>query len=695
LSEASDAILVTDADLRSPGPRILFANAAFCRLTGYSAEDLIGQSPRLLQGPLTARPVLDELLKELREGRPFRGTATNYRKDGASFKIEWHVFPIRAADGTVSRYLSIHRDVTAVKQFQQSIDQYVERLLDQQTQASARQAALEKANSELQALATTDGLTGAFNHRHFHEQLGKIGGDAKAISLLMVDVDHFKSFNDTFGHPAGDRVLQQVAEALRAVARKSDIVVRYGGEEFAVLMSDSEADPALALAERIRQRVESIGIAERAISVSVGVSTLIGGDGVGRMLLEQADMALYAAKAQGRNRVVHHRHIRASRAIAPTASAWKAPCAPSPAGCLRCESVPCDPGGTSSVLLLGPQDADASNTLRQALGASGFEFLTTGPLFIVPDVRDRLPEIEALFKSRLSPVTQACVSASYVPGGLAGADQIISALLVARPLSELLQNLEHEWVREALSDGWLFSVFHPIIHARTGELFAQEALLRARNPRTQKVLGAGQIINACEKLKLQHQLDQRARQTAILGAGEHVPSNAKVFINFLPNTIYDPAVCLRTTMEAAQRCSLPMSRLVFEVVETEKIPDMDHLRHILDYYRARGVGTAIDDMGAGFSGVDYITSLKPDFVKLDREFVLAAEAKMEDRMRMDQIIAASHQHGASVIAEGIETEAQMKLCVDAGVNFLQGFLFAKPACPPQAVHFPGMLNRAA
>jgi EAL domain-containing protein (putative c-di-GMP-specific phosphodiesterase class I) len=345
--------------------------------------------------------------------------------------------------------------------------------------------------------------------------------------------------------------------------------------------------------------------------------------------------------------------------------------------------------------LLGPQDTDASDTLRQMLDASGFEFSTNGPLFIVHNVRDLLGEIETLLKTRLSPITQASVSASYVPGGLANSDQIMNALLVARPLSELLRNLEHEWIREALSDGWLFSMFQPIIHAKTGEVFAQEALLRARNPRTQKILGAGQIINACEKLNLQHLLDQRARQTAILGAGEHVSSSAKVFINFLPNTIYDPAICLRTTMEAAERCNLPMSRLVFEVVETQKIPDMDHLRHILDYYRARGVGTAIDDMGAGFSGVEYITSLKPDFVKLDRELVLAAQTRAEGRVQMDRIISASHQHGASVIAEGIETEAQMKLCVDAGANFLQGFLFAKPACPPQAVNFPATLKRVA
>ena len=134
---------------------------------------------------------------------------------------------------------------------------------------------------------------------------------------------------------------------------------------------------------------------------------------------------------------------------------------------------------------------------------------------------------------------------------------------------------------------------------------------------------------------------------------------------------------------------------MFEVVETERIPDMDHLRHVLSYYRERGVGTAIDDMGAGFTGVDYITSLRPNFVKLDRELVLTAEETTAGREKMDLLIRASHDHGARVIAEGIETVNQMELCRDAGVDLLQGFLFAKPACPPQRATMPAGRRLAA
>jgi EAL domain-containing protein (putative c-di-GMP-specific phosphodiesterase class I) len=122
---------------------------------------------------------------------------------------------------------------------------------------------------------------------------------------------------------------------------------------------------------------------------------------------------------------------------------------------------------------------------------------------------------------------------------------------------------------------------------------------------------------------------------------------------------------------------------------------MEHLQHILDYYRQRGMGTAIDDMGAGYTGVDYITSLRPNFVKLDREFVLAAESSQEGRDQMQAVITAAHTHGAKVIAEGIETQEQMDLCVRSNVDFLQGFYFAKPACPPMAVTWPAPLRAAA
>ncbi|HEY0195372.1 MAG TPA: diguanylate cyclase [Kofleriaceae bacterium] len=171
---------------------------------------------------------------------------------------------------------------------------------------------LAEANARLAQLAVTDGLTSLYNHRHFHERLSleveRAQRSGASLSLLMLDVDHFKQFNDTFGHPAGDEVLRQLARVLTDARRLNDLVARYGGEEFAVILVDTNKFAAAKLAERIRERVHAHEFADAApragrIGVSIGVATLAD-DGVdAEALVRAADTALYAAKRGGRNRV--------------------------------------------------------------------------------------------------------------------------------------------------------------------------------------------------------------------------------------------------------------------------------------------------------------------------------------------------------------------------------------------------------
>ena len=171
----------------------------------------------------------------------------------------------------------------------------------------ARKTALEVANIRLQSLATTDGLTGLKNQRAFQEALREQFAQAKRslipFAVLLLDVDHFKQYNDTYGHPAGDEVLKQIAALLNKTVRECDIVARPGGEEFCILLPQSDARSALALAERIRETFRAADWPGRSVTASYGISmfapTMTGPE----QLVSEADMAMYHSKEQGRDQV--------------------------------------------------------------------------------------------------------------------------------------------------------------------------------------------------------------------------------------------------------------------------------------------------------------------------------------------------------------------------------------------------------
>jgi diguanylate cyclase (GGDEF)-like protein len=171
-------------------------------------------------------------------------------------------------------------------------------------------AELAAANGRLLALANTDGLTGLPNRRRFDEiyKAECHRGDryARPLSALLVDVDHFKRVNDTYGHPVGDEVLRRVADALKSILRSSDHVARYGGEEFAILAPETGREGASLLAERIRREVEllEIPVGEKLVRITCSVGVAVREGGLSScQLIRRADMALYQAKHSGRNRV--------------------------------------------------------------------------------------------------------------------------------------------------------------------------------------------------------------------------------------------------------------------------------------------------------------------------------------------------------------------------------------------------------
>lgn len=196
--------------------------------------------------------------------------------------------PICNEEGDVIRLVGTMMDITESKEAEQQ---------------------LRTANELLQTLATTDGLTGLKNHRTFQSQLrGEFDRSQRyqaPLSLVLLDVDRFKQYNDAFGHPAGDVVLKQVSEILMSAARTTDLVARYGGEEFVIILPEADADQARMAAERFRVAIEEAAWQVRPVTASFGVATLCAGDAGTDALLAAADAALYRSKQRGRNCVTH------------------------------------------------------------------------------------------------------------------------------------------------------------------------------------------------------------------------------------------------------------------------------------------------------------------------------------------------------------------------------------------------------
>jgi diguanylate cyclase (GGDEF)-like protein/PAS domain S-box-containing protein len=276
----ADGILITDAGSESDGPKIVYANPAVCEITGYSVDELMGQSPKMLQGPDTDPAVMRQLRHDLDTGHFFNGQTINYRKDGTSFIMEWSISSLDGESGRPEYFVAVQRDATLPAR----------RLL----------------NAE--HAARTDVLTGLPNRSHIDDVLEGGGWlNARAGAAIVVDIDHFKAINDTHGHLVGDEVLRAFAGRLTAAVRDGELVARWGGEEFCILIVGA-GDRAAEIAERLVADVAAhpfaTSVGELVITASAG-SAAIGGDcQTAQDLLVAADSAVYAAKRLGRNRAV-------------------------------------------------------------------------------------------------------------------------------------------------------------------------------------------------------------------------------------------------------------------------------------------------------------------------------------------------------------------------------------------------------
>lgn len=289
IARLNDIVMITEAaPFRAPGPRIVFVNDAFVRHTGYSREEVMGQSPRLLQGPLTQRAQLDRIRGALERWERVRVDLVNYTKAGEPYWVDLDVSPVWDEARRLTHWVSVARDITERK----------------------------NAEEKIQYLAFYDPLTQLPNRQHLLDRLdeavGGAGRPGREGALMFIDLDNFKVLNDTLGHQEGDLLLQQVGKRLRGSVAKGDLVARLGGDEFVVLIENTPSKPldpltaAKVVSERILAALGAPYVFPGYLhhsTCSIGVTLFgQGASSVGE-LLKQADLAMYHAKGAGRNAV--------------------------------------------------------------------------------------------------------------------------------------------------------------------------------------------------------------------------------------------------------------------------------------------------------------------------------------------------------------------------------------------------------
>ena len=305
---ARDSIIITEAEpVTMPGPRILYCNAAFTRATGYLPEEIIGETPRILQGPDTDPVTRAELRYALENWQPIEVELVNYHKNGTKFWVELSIVPVANEKGWYTHWVSVQRDISERKSAEDLAIRV--RVAEGQNAALANEI-IERKRVEAELLYTAfhDGLTRLRNRAYFMNQLQaaldrEASRSDQTCAILFLDLDRFKIVNDSLGHVHGDALLRDVAQRLKRSVRPQDTLARIGGDEFAILIEDPAGlTTAVGVAERILDAMRTpLQLSHQSVfpSVSIGIAQSLGRDTSPDDLLRDADIAMYEAKRAG------------------------------------------------------------------------------------------------------------------------------------------------------------------------------------------------------------------------------------------------------------------------------------------------------------------------------------------------------------------------------------------------------------
>jgi len=533
----SEAIVICSAE-----NRIISVNRAFCKMTGYAESELVGQTPALLKSGQHTRGFYQELWSSLEKTGQWQGEIWNRKKSGEIFPERITISALYDEAGRVMRYIAIAADVTASK----------------------------KAENAINSLAFYDPLTDLPNRRllldRLRQAIASSTRSAKHGALLFIDLDNFKTLNDTLGHDIGDLLLRQVAQRLTNCVRDGDTVARLGGDEFVVMLQDLSGDAleAASQAEVVSEKVLAVcsqpyqlGGSTQHSTTSIGIALFADNtEGIDE-LMKRADLAMYQAKASGRNSLRFF-----------------------------------DPEMQAAIMARVALEAD----LRQAVIKGEFHLHYQAQV----DDDGHITGVEALLRWQ-------------------------------NPQRGMVSPLE--FIPLAEDTGQILAVGHWVLESACRQL----AAWAARPGRSHLTIA----------------VNVSARQ-------------------------FHHREFVREVMDVLEETGANPQRLKLELTESLLVHDVEDVIAKMTELRTTGVSFSLDDFGTGYSSLSYLKRLPLDQLKIDQGFVKDILTNANDAAIAKMIVSLAETMGLTVIAEGVETEAQRGFLALQGCRAYQGYLFSLP-----------------